>query len=230
MVEHVEGDWKSFHFRMIQPSDYPSVLLHLRNNFYRDEPLCRHIGYEDSMADDFDEYIMGVLTSSNLSFLVLDKATNKIAGVRISSINRKDDHPEIPNIKNKEKTGPILGILLRLSEDAKMFERYLEIDHYVEFVMVSVDKEYRGFGLATEIYDRAFKMLTAMNFPLIKCVFSSPYTQKIARKRGFYELGKINFLDWKDENDQSYFPNATEDECAILMVKELKPLVQNLTD
>jgi len=181
------------------------------------------------MAEDFDGYIMSILTSCNLSFMVVDKATSKIAGVRITSINKKDDHPELPTFKSA-KTGPIVGVLMKLSDDAKIFERYPELDQYTEFVMVSVDKEYRGFGLATEIYDRAFKMLNSMNFPLIKCVFSSPYTQKIARKRGFYEIGKINFLDWKDENNQRHYPNATEDECAILMVKEIKPLVQNLID
>lgn len=125
------------------------------------------------------------------------------------------------------KTGPIIQILVQLTDEAKIFEKYPNIDHYAEFFMVSVGRDYRGHGLASEIYERAFNMLTSMKFPLIKCVFSSPYTQKIARKRGFEELGKIDFQDWKDENGQRYYPNATPDECAILMVKELESLTTN---
>jgi hypothetical protein len=191
----------------------------MRENFYRDEPLCKHSGYEEAMADDFDIFVTAAL-EDNLSFIAVDKTNNEIAGVRITSIVRPDHHPEIPPLKSP-KTGPIIDILVKLTEDAAIFELYPEIDHYADFFMVSVGRNYRGYGLATEIYERAFKMLSSLKFPLIKCVFSSPYTQKIARKRGFRELGKINFLDWKNEKGERYYPNANEDECAILMVKDL---------
>lgn len=77
MAEHVEGTWKNFQFRMAQPSDYPQILVHMRNNFYRDEPLCRHSGYEDSMADDFDVFVLGAL-SDNLSFIAVDATNNEV--------------------------------------------------------------------------------------------------------------------------------------------------------
>lgn len=144
----------------------------------------------------------------------------QIAGVRVTTVVRLGEHAEWPPMKS-EKAGPIIQILIKLTEDAKLFDKFPDMKHYADFFLVSVGRNYRGYGLATEIYDRAFKMLTAMNFPLIKCVFSSPYTQKIARKRGFQEMGKINFLDCKNEQGELCFPNANEDECAILMIKQL---------
>ncbi|CAL8092428.1 unnamed protein product [Orchesella dallaii] len=219
MAEHVEGEWKSFVFRMAQPSDCANILAHLRQNFYRDEPLCKHVGYEDAMADEFDIFAPAAL-KDNLSFIAVDKATDKIAGVRITTHVRKEDKHDFPPINNK-KTRAVVNVLIKLTEEANVFGKYPEITHFAEFFMVSVDRDFRGHGLASEIYERSFNMLTALKFPLIKCVFSSPYTQRIARKRGFIELGRLYFQDCKDDNGERPFPNATEDEYAVLMVKEL---------
>lgn len=82
LAEVVEGDWKSFRFQMVKPSDFPAVLLHLRNNFYRDEPLCYHAGYNEEMADDFDIYVTQAL-EDNLSIMAVDKATNKVESVKL---------------------------------------------------------------------------------------------------------------------------------------------------
>jgi len=219
MAEHVEGEWKSFVFRMAQPSDYPSILAHLRQNFYRDEPLCRHIGYEDALADEFDTFVSGAF-NDNLSFIAVDKATDKIAGVRVTTNVRKEENHGLPPVNHK-KTQAVVNVLIKLTEEADVFGKYPKISNYADFFLVSVDREFRGHGLASEIYERAFNMLTALKFPLIKCVFSSPYTQRIARKRGFIELGRSYFQDWRDENGDRNFPDATEDEYAVLMVKEL---------
>ena len=56
---------------------------------------------------------------------------------------------------------------------------------------------------------------------MIKCEFTSPYTQKIAKKRGFLELARIYFTEWKDEKGDKSFPKAEPEECVMLMVKEL---------
>lgn len=77
MAQFVEGDWKTFRFRMIQPSDHSRVLAHLRENFYKDEPLCSSYGVDDEMADDFD-MLVSESFSHNLGFLAEDKETGKV--------------------------------------------------------------------------------------------------------------------------------------------------------
>lgn len=111
---------------------------------------------------------------------------------------------------------------MKLTEDANVFEKHQEISEYADFFMVSVDRDFRGSGLATELYDRTFKMLRAMKMTLIKCIFTSPYSQKIAWNRHFQEVCRMKFLDWKDDNGKQHYPDATEEEVAILMVKDIK--------
>ncbi|CAL8134424.1 unnamed protein product [Orchesella dallaii] len=220
MTEHVEGEWKNFVFRMAKPSDYPSILEHLWTNFFPDEPLGRHIGQEETMRQDFYANVSAALPE-NLSFIAVDKANGMIAGVRITVINRKGEHEELPPNTHR-KSLAIRNILMKLSEDAKVFERFPEIEHYADFFMVSVGRDYRGYGLASEIYDRTYKMLQAMKVPLIKCVFTSPYTQRIARKTGFEEVARMKISDWKyEDNGELCAPNAGEDEVAIAMIKNM---------
>lgn len=80
VAEVVEGDWKSFRFQMVQRSDHPAVLLHLRNNFYQDEPLNNHAGYDDDLANDIDSHV-AIALEDNLSIMALDKATNKVFSI-----------------------------------------------------------------------------------------------------------------------------------------------------
>ncbi|CAL8134422.1 unnamed protein product [Orchesella dallaii] len=219
MSEQVEGEWKNFVFRMALPSDHPAILTHIHKSYIPDEPLGKHIGREEAMSEDFNANVQAAL-DKNLTFMAIDKLKNKIAGVRLISIRYKNENIKPPPNTHK-KSLAIRNILSKISDCADIFQRYPEIDHYADFILVSVDKEYRGCGLASEIYERAYKMLKAMKIPLIKCIFTNPYTEKIAVKTGFQEVARIRIQDWKYDDGKPCAPNATDEDWVVVMVKEL---------
>jgi len=219
MAEFVEGDWKNFTFKMAKPEDYPGILDHLRQNFYKDEPQNKMLGQSEQKTKDMDTMAMFYL-EQNLSFFVVDRDNNnKIIGARVTGIARKDDDPlklfKLLESEELLELFPNIGVLL---EEANSFAK-LGIDHYGDFFFVSVDRAYRGHGLAQEIYQRAIKMLKAQGVPAVQSIFSNPASQAIVRKLGFTELARLKMKDYKKSDGSVLFPQATDDDVAIVMAK-----------
>lgn len=75
----VLGRWKQFEFQMItDPSQYPSVLEHLHNNFFRSTPLTQGLDYSKEYFDEFDKIYLTTLPQ-NLSFAAVDVETNEVS-------------------------------------------------------------------------------------------------------------------------------------------------------
>jgi len=215
----VEGEWKNFVFKMAEPIHAKIILEHMRKNFYRDEPLCKGVGYDDDMADDFDELIVQVLPDK-LSFIALEKGSDKVAGVRLTTITKKSHHGRPKPVLKSRKTAMILSFLTELTAKSKICETY-GIDHYADFFMTSVDAEFRGQGLVTEMYRRSIALLTSKNLPVAKSVFSSPFTRKAATKLQFCELARLYLSEAKYEDGTKAYPDAGEDEFASVMALKL---------
>jgi len=88
-------------------------------------------------------------------------------------------------------------VLLRLDSKIDFFEKY-NVHTYIDLFMVSVDRAYRQQGLGTELYSRALCLLKTKGYSVAKCIFTSPYSQRIGRKMGFQELCSEKFIDFID--------------------------------
>jgi hypothetical protein len=134
---------------------------------------------------------------------------------------RKDDHECLPELKSK-KAQTILGYIAKASELCKMFDIHPDIDHYAEFFMASVGRDYRGRGLLTELYNRSILLFRQMGIPLCKVFLSSPYTRKACQNKGFTEHVRMYLTEYKDpETGKQYFPNAKPDEIVSMAALRL---------
>lgn len=115
----------------------------------------------------------------------------------------------------------IWPFLHKLDEDSNIFKLYPDLDCYVELFMASVDRRFRGQGLATEMYEGAVHFLKARGFRLVKSCFTSPFTQRIGKNLGFRELTRRYFRDYLDENGKVVFTNAGEKDEAVVGALEL---------
>ncbi|CAG7819229.1 unnamed protein product [Allacma fusca] len=115
----------------------------------------------------------------------------------------------------------LICILDMAEEKANLYEK-CKVEHYADWLLVSVEKKYRGRGLAQELYKRSVHLAKERGLPLIKCVFSSPYSRKAGANLGFEELSSFNFTDALDENGKKFLPNATPDQKVTLGVLTLK--------
>lgn len=74
----VEGEWKEYTFHMAKEEDYPKILEHLRNNFYRDEPINRYLGQGELKTKDMDA-VSVLFMEEGISFYALHKASGKVS-------------------------------------------------------------------------------------------------------------------------------------------------------
>lgn len=115
----------------------------------------------------------------------------------------------------------IMPFLHQLDESAGIFSAYPEVQEYAELFMASVHPDFRGQGLAGEMYRGCIRLLQAKGFKLLKSCFTSPYTQKVGEKMGFRELSKKRFIDYRNENGELVFPDAGDDATATVGVLEI---------
>lgn len=146
----------------------------------------------------------------------------QVAGVRIMGIaNKNEDNTEaiIASFQSEESRN-LMPTFLELRTEANIFERY-GVDVYGDFLFVSVDKEFRGQGLATEMYERALKLLKFKGITVVESLFTNPFSQRIANRLGFEEVSKRYLKEFKALDGSQLFPQAEEDEISIMMIKKL---------
>jgi len=88
--------------------------------------------------------------------------------------------------------------------------------------MTATDPEFRGQGLATEMYRRAIKLFSHKKIPLCKSVLTSKWTQRACKNLGFDELVQLYLKDYKDPEGKPYFPDADPDLFITVVAKRIK--------
>ncbi|ODM95770.1 Dopamine N-acetyltransferase [Orchesella cincta] len=191
----------------------------MRSSFYRDEPLNCLTGYSEEKAKDMDTMIMEYF-QDGLSHIVVEKETNQIAGARIIAVHKREN-ADTPRVMESAEMKKIWPFLHQLDENSNIFKLYPDMDSYVELFMASVDRRFRGQGLATEMYESAIPFLKDRGFRLVKSCFTSPFTHRIGKKLGFRELTRRFFRDYRDESGEVVFTNAEDKDEAVVGALEL---------
>ena len=142
-----------------------------------------------------------------------------MAGVRISFQQAKGHKHPTPEI-NSPEAKKIISVLDQVASSVDIYEK-MNVDRYAEFFLVSVDREFRGRGLAMELYDRSVALLKSNGFPYVKCIFSSPYSRRNGKKLGFEELLEKRVLDFTNEKGETLLPNAGPEQIVTLEVLKL---------
>ncbi|CAG7829192.1 unnamed protein product [Allacma fusca] len=217
MAEFVEGDWGEFAFKMIDQSMAPAVMQHLRKNFYLDEPLLKLIGLSELAASELDAVATRIL-EDNLSFAAIEKNTGKIAGVRVTGRPKKG-HKASVNIQSREfqMVSKFLG---SVEKQVDLFDTF-GVEEYADLHFASIDKDFRGQGLASEMYNRAISLLKGLNFKLAKSSFTSPFTRKISTKLGFEQIAIKYFREIEDENGTYPYSHLPNDEFVSVRILRL---------
>jgi GNAT superfamily N-acetyltransferase len=146
----------------------------------------------------------------------------QVVGARIIAIHRREDVGKAGTKMYSEEMSRIMPFLHGLDEKAAIFNHYPGVDQYAELFMASVHPDFRGQGLAGEMYRGAIRLLQAKGFKLLKSCFTSPFTQKVGEKMGFRELARARFKDHTDpDGGEPVFPDAKDHEIATIGVLEI---------
>ncbi len=118
-------------------------------------------------------------------------------------------------------TNSVRRFLSRIENEYNLYERF-GVTQYVDIFIASVNRDYRGQGLATEMYRRAIEIIRQNGVTVFKCLVTSPFTRKITENLGFIELGSWKFSEAKDEDGNALIGNITQDQDGIVAITVLK--------
>jgi len=218
----IEGEWNGFRFRRIEPKDHAAVFDHIAQYFLRDEPTCKLFGWNEEFVADFTRLVAAMIgLGDNLSFLAEDIITNEVAAVRITYVHQKDASFEHLR-RDSRQMKQLVQLLSMLEEMAKPKEK-LGIDTWVDLFVASTATKYRRLGLTGEFYTRSINFLTACGYKHALVIVSSPYTRAATARRGFVDLARVDYKDFRDDDGNSVFnpEELNEEHFAVSRVKIL---------
>jgi GNAT superfamily N-acetyltransferase len=155
-----------------------------------------------------------------VSLAAYNRETQKLTGVAIVSIARNNEKAHFEFECESEEQATILQFLAAAEDGIDIFKKY-GVEEYGELLMLSIDQEFRGEGLATEFHIRIFEMLKDMGIKLTAVSSSSPYTRKILERMGFEEVSRKYFREMLDTQGRVLCPNAGDDEFLARLVLRL---------
>lgn len=133
-------------FEYVGENDRPWIIEFLERNFYRDEPITDYLKIcENESALKALKKFSTKNLDQNLSFVVRDSAGN-LLGVCLNSIHTRNDHDD-------EVTDPLFGKIATFLGygygEARVFEKFPDIEALVYIDILSVDKSAGGRGIGT---------------------------------------------------------------------------------
>ncbi|KYQ57221.1 hypothetical protein ALC60_03742 [Trachymyrmex zeteki] len=127
-----------------------------------------------------------------------------IAGLNVLSVDVKNQKDKLSDYQFKsEKLKNTYEIL---NKTKLVYERY-DVDKHIYAVGLSVEPDYRGYGLSKELLKVRDLIGSAYGVPATATAFTSMISQKSAAGAGFEEFLTTNFADVVDKDGKEYFPN-----------------------
>lgn len=119
-----------------------------------------------------------------------------------------------------QKFKKILSLFDRIEEKFNIFDLYPDTDVILDGKILSVNSDYRGLGIAGRLTERTLDYMKEHNIPLMHVLCSSHYSARVMEKLGFHEVYRLNYSDYK-VNDEVVFTPAEPHVAARILVKEL---------
>lgn len=149
---------ENFEFFMIKSIHYDEVIKHLQNNFFFDEPLNQAVGLCNEKGEghlELEKHSLATL-SDGVSIAV-QNSKGEIVGVCLNGFLHPGDtlkaKEALENCQD-ERFKKIFSLLYDQNLKFDLFE-LLNVDRIFEFRILSVDKAYRGQGLAKKLIQRS---------------------------------------------------------------------------
>ncbi|KAF4526192.1 hypothetical protein B566_EDAN001876 [Ephemera danica] len=192
---------------VVHAENYEDVLNSLRRNFFLDGPLNSSLNLvassEPGACPELEQFAISSL-KQNLSLMALSRDHKDILGVAINSRGVPDD---LKNLEQRARdcTNPkfklILGLLVHVEQKSDMFRRF-EVETTFETTILSVEKECRGKGIATELLRESLQLARRLGFPLFRIDCNSEFTARAVAKLGLHVVFTMRYDEYRPFSDQ----------------------------
>ncbi|XP_020810643.1 dopamine N-acetyltransferase-like [Drosophila serrata] len=201
----------SLEYKMIEPEHYDQVLVHMRKNFFPQEPMNKAAGLcqDGEVNPNLEQKVLDTM-EDNLSLMAVDPDPDccKIAGVVVNGILRPGDTAKA--LKDLERSCDLgfrnmFTMIYCLFINNDLFKKF-DVDCIFDVRKLSVDSSYRGRGIGNELIKQSMALAKKKGFSLMKTDSTGVYSQKIFHSLGFEVHAEQSYDEYTDDNGQMILP------------------------
>ena len=177
---------------------YAKTCEFMADHLFPDEPACKSISltWNQELAD-----VMMTVIKENISIALVSSTTDKIIGLRLIGIEKKDDVFE-PNECKLESMKRFLHFINYLASLFDLFNHF-DVDEVFTLFGLSVHIDHRHKGLGHKLMQAALIFIKSLNVGpvVVKGDCSSSFSRRIYEKTGFELLREVPYTEYKIDGE-----------------------------
>lgn len=193
----------SFEITMIKPIHYDEVIEHLKDNFFYDEPLNQAVGLCPNKGESNPELEKHSLaTLADGVSIAIRNSKGEIAGVCLNGFLHPGDvlkAKEALDACSDERFKKIFNLLYDTNLKVDLFE-LLNVDRIFEFRILSVDKAYRGQGIAKKLIKKSEEIARKYHCSVVKGDATAIGSLKVCLSNGLKPVFEVPYSEIDDIN------------------------------
>ncbi|BET01089.1 unnamed protein product [Nesidiocoris tenuis] len=204
---------------------YEKVIVHLRHNFFPDEPLNNSVGLcvRGEPHEELEKHSYETL-KDQLSIMAVHSPTDQVAAVALNGILRNGDiEHSIEKLDDvpDEKFKTIFSHLYNINKSLNLFQRY-DVDRMFECRILSVDSDFRGKGLAVRLAEKSEELAKAEGFKIFKTDTTGLFSQRTLLKLGHEPILEKRYEDILSPEGERIFNTSPPHDSFKIMIKVLE--------
>ena len=214
-INSVTNELEEFTVQDLPRERHSEAVDHMLEHFLSDEPICKSKSVKNDAAalKEICSLWKKVL-KQNVVISCFKKNCSEIVGLNMLCVITKDDYKDFKlEVRNDNTWKAVHEFAL---VNFNLFERYKFASSILIAYGLSVSKDYRRRGIATEILRARIPLCRALQIPVTSTVFTAIGSQKPAEKIGFKVDFEIEYKDLADFHDEFIFENLETSSLKIM--------------
>lgn len=209
----LSGEIDEFVVQDLPEESFEEAIKFMLDHFLPDEPICKA---KNIVADeDALQQICGFWRDDlqqRVSLGCFKKGRNELIGLNILCVITKRDVLDF-NLQKSNSWKAVHDFALTRHN---LFDHYTFADKILIAYGLSVSKNYRQRGIATEILRARIPLCTMLSIPLTSTVFTAIGSQKPAEKIGFQVDYEISYDDLKQQFQEFAFDDLAPNSLKLM--------------
>lgn len=203
---HSTKEIEEFIVQDLPREKFQESLDFMLEHFLSDEPICKskNVRRDEQALKQIYQLWINVL-EQNVVLACFKKNSSEIIGLNMVCVITTDDLRNFDVEVRRDNTWKAVHDFALASYD--LFSRYSFADKILIAYGLSVSKNYRHRGIATEILRARIPLCKALKIPLTSTVFTAFGSQKPAEKIGFKVDFEIDYGKLAEYCDEFVFDN-----------------------
>lgn len=111
----------------------------------------------------------------------------------------------------------ILTLMEYIDAHFSLFNLYPDINSYLDAKILSVNSNYRGYGIAGKLMERTIQYMRENDLNVVHVMCSSYFSARVCEKMNFRKVYELPFVDYVVDGENPIQPEAPHKAVKILV-------------